>query len=285
MKKDIPLFLAKPEISKHEEKIIEFFGGYQAVKADIAKSIEDIHGGRELPATVTIVICFTNRSGSNLLAEGIATNSNAVLGGEYFNYPTVINFCKRLGIHSFSEYCMRLQRHKFGKKKDRVFCTKLGQSQLYFLTKMKILPHLLPNPRFILIKRRDVLAQAVSFSIAYQTKKWKSSIEGEGSPVVFRENDITNRVEAIVKSNASFEEYFALTGERCFQIYYEDLVEDFGGKMSEAITNLGLELTGAPEYSALSLKRQATSINQQFADRMRQTCSLYRTDPPEKNGE
>ncbi len=280
MRKQRPSFLINHMISNHEKKIIEYFGGYPAVLSDINKRIDDIRKGSQLPASETLVICFTNRSGSNLLAEGIERYSNAAYGGEYFNHPSVIGFCRKRKINSFSEFCIRLQNHTLGKSKKRIFCTKLGQSQLYFLTKIKALPYLLPNPKFVLIKRRDVLAQAVSFSIANQTLKWNNKQEGNGEKAVFQQDDIAKRVKAIVTANAYFDEYFALTGEKCFQFYYEDLVEGFNGKMSELISNLGLEQVATPEYSAISLKRQGNSINQQYSDRMRQVCSLYNIDSP-----
>jgi LPS sulfotransferase NodH len=280
MKKMQSSFLGNQTISNHEKIIIEFFGGYDAVAADIDKCIEEIRDGRELPATETVVICFTNRSGSNLLAEGIEKNSNAALGGEYFNHPMVANFCRKKNISSFSEYCIRLQKHLLRMKKKHIFCTKLGQVQLHFLTKMKVLPYLLPNPKFVLIKRKDILGQAVSFSIANQTSKWKSGQEGTGKRAVFKEADIIKRVEVLVKANASFEQYFALTGEECVQVYYEDLVDNFSGTLSKVIADLGLDLVATPDYSAVSLKRQRTSINQEFFDRVRRSCSLYGNDTP-----
>lgn len=275
MRKPQPSFLGNQTISNHEKIIIEFFGGYAAVAADIDKCIEEIGAGRELPATGTVVICFTNRSGSNLLAEGIEKNSNAAQGGEYFNHPMVVNYCRKRNISSFSEYCISLQKHLLGMKKKHIFCTKLGQAQLYFLTKMKVLPYLLPKPKFVLIKRRDVLGQAVSYSIANQTLKWKSEQEGIGNRAVFKKADIIKRVDVLVKANASFEQYFALTGEECVQVYYEDLVDNFSGTISGVIASLGLDLISTPDYSAVSLKRQRTSINQEFFDRVRRSCSLY----------
>lgn len=253
--------------SDHEEELVRFFGGYERIAEDL-QSI-----GRRPDAGATesredILICFSNRSGSNLLTDGLKRFGDLIESGEYFNYDVVIDFCTRKNITTLSGYYHALKAHVVGTSAS-VFCSKIGWGQLYFLSKVGFVEKLLPRAKYVLTRRRDVLAQAVSFSIASQTGRWTSEHEGRSSEVGFDLNDISNRLSGILLSNYYFDRYFALTGKPKAEIVYEDLERDFSGQMTALMNWLNMPITKVPELAGVSLKRQRDETNEKFIAEIR----------------
>lgn len=254
-------------LSDHEEELVRFFGGYDKIAADIRNPASGANR-TEPRRRQDIVICFSNRSGSNLVIDGLKHFGNLAEGGEYFNFDVVIDFCSIENISTLSGYYHALKEHLLGAG-ESPFCTKLGWGQLYFLSKIGFVDRFLSDASYILMRRRNVLEQAVSFSIAGQTGRWTSEQAGESGEVRFDPEDIVNRLTGILESTLYFERYFALTGKERYEVTYEDLERDFGGQMTALMDWLGMPVKRTPDINEVTLRRQRDAVNANFIANMR----------------
>jgi trehalose 2-sulfotransferase len=247
--------------SGHEARLTEHFG------ADGLRVID-----KSLPAGLrTYVICFTNRCGSNYLADLLSTHPALGRAGEYLNSLGVISVSNRLELKSLQEYLEWLARKKASGQ--GVLGVKLDAGQLLFLTRTGLMPRAFGDVRFIHMRRLDVLAQAVSHSIAFQNKAWTSNHETRkpDEEISFNERQITGMTGRIHEANAKFRAFFDIYGLKPIDVVYEELTADPQAVGDRVLRELGYaELRGGsvrPE--AVSISRQANELNRSFTARIR----------------
>lgn len=249
-------------VSPHGLKIIEYFGLENVIVTEPDE--------RFLPYKYYI-LGFTNRSGSNYLAEMIAGDSRYSPAKETLCARTVIEKSKEHGFKTFSDYLFWLvetsteQGHAFG--------IKASSGQLSWMTAIGAFESCFPKARIIHMKRENVIAQAVSLSVAGQTKQWmstqKSSIESKD--VAYRPIEIGRFVKEIVRANAEFEAFFYKHSIDAVSVSYEEFCENSTLQLKRIYQALGYFDVIDPINSKSSrLQKQATSINQSFEHRFKQ---------------
>lgn len=268
MNREDPRFPIRYEPSIHETEIVKHFSGveltaYQATERDDNEGLD-------------IFICFANRSGSNLFGQSLASTGEIGTFGEYFNHGTVVRLSKEWGSTTLQEYCIDLRMRM--SNNNVVFCSKVGHAQLLFLNRTLVIPRIFSNPKFILVLRRDILAQAISFSIAHQTKAWTSEIEPVDGSVEFRPEDIVEKVSHISSVNNGFKSYFNILHIPYKVVYYEDLVQDPREVVSKSLSWLGLDSDAEYEPSKITLERQATWRNEEYRQRFLELYRHFRGD-------
>ncbi len=207
-----------------------------------------------------LFICFTNRCGSNYLAHLIASTGVLNVAEEMFNASTVQEHAQREGFRSLNEYINFLGRRL---NMSGWLTAKLGLEQLVMLTEAGILDEILGRSRFILIERRDRVAQAVSRSIAAQNLQWTSeqaaAIPDEA--LVYSSEWIARQVAVVEFHNHAFYRFFASNGLAPRHIAYEALMQSPQAHLADIGTWLGFDhFTGNPE--ALRIGRQESAIKQ-----------------------
>lgn len=168
-------------------------------------------------------LCFTNRCGSNYLAQAISSDGRLPQVGENINFDAVINQSSRLGFTSFTEYFLWLSNSVKGK--EGLFGCKTSVGQLLFLYNEGLLSQFASTPKFIHVVRKDVIAQAVSLYIANKTNQWTSEQLGANEPVDYDKESLISIVNGICIQNAAFQSIFQLFGVSPLVVYYENFVE------------------------------------------------------------
>jgi len=245
-------------ISEHERRIDELFGG-----SGIPCPERGVASRSDSNSYSHFVICFVNRSGSNLLARALHSTGRFGLAGEFFNYPAVSHFARRHRIESLTDYAIELRRHSAAT--NGVFGTKLGWAQLYYLSKSRIIPNVYDQVKYVLIERRDVLGQAISYSIADQTKVWNSEQLGKGGRYRFDAADIVKRIRGITNAYARFKAFFALHDIHPMYLTYEELEGDIRAAVAKVVEGLAIPGTGGAkvDMGAVGLQRQRGPLNLQ----------------------
>ena len=141
----------------HGSKIIDYFGD---------ENVNLLNSEVDLERYSPLFICFTNRSGSNAIAEDISSIDGFKFYGEMLNFDAVINNSKLHKISSFYYYLDWL----FSKNKNKRPIIKCSYDQLIFLYNQGYLKNYFINSQFILLERRDLISQAVSHFIASNSK-------------------------------------------------------------------------------------------------------------------
>ena len=126
-------------------------------------------------------ICTSGRSGSNLLCQYLS--STGMLGNplEYFNGSG-----RRL--LGYLEYPDEPSRQidwilTLGATPNGIYGLKAFPAQIEQIEKSIRWTELLPALKFVLLKRRDILGQALSAVRALQTEQWRASMPARGPAI------------------------------------------------------------------------------------------------------
>ncbi|MEM1113454.1 MAG: Stf0 family sulfotransferase [Pseudomonadota bacterium] len=210
------------------------------------------------------ILLFTNRSGSSLVSEHLrATNCFTGLG-EPLNYKLVRERCDEEGIRHFPDY-IRWLVDRMGRE-GAMYGLKASFDQAMMLVRAGIVPGFFNDVRWVLIERSDILSQAVSFSIASQTKKWHSH---RGEAQVEPQYDfaqIRKRVQTLSQAYAAMNSFCAVFDLNPYRINYEQFAAEPVGGAEALAAYLGYPEARVDE-SRLKMRKQRNEVNAQFRDR------------------
>lgn len=242
----------KGEIGIHEQRIAEHFGN--------ACRWNDGDAGIDQGL---FVLGFSNRCGSNMLADYLRQTGSFHFMGESLNFDTVLKRSQENGVESFPDYI----RYLAEPGRDRPFFgVKASWDQLAMLYRWNI-PSMFNQTRVMIIQRRSVVRQAVSLAIATQTRQWSSRQSGTDVTPTFSAKGIAAIITSIERSSAMMLRLCDALGLPYTTLYYEDLLRDPDAVVSAKLGELGIE-TGALKLSAPSISRQSNQINDDFVARM-----------------
>jgi len=254
---------------------IRHFGGMRKFRAGLGDpgTKEDFGNTR-----ADVFICFTNRCGSNFLTHLLASTGFMKKGGEVFNRERVARISERNNIAGFNQFCQFVRRSH--RADSGVSSLKVSWHQLYFLHQHHLIPNVFQSPRFVFLRRRDILGQAVSYSIAQQTKALTSKHQSEVPGSRYDEAQILNFIERITTSNAHIEALLSLVDAPVCEIYYEDLVAAPQKTIRQVFSALGLsgDLDLAPEdirikMGKVPLKKQGNQHNEEYYQAVKRSFS------------
>lgn len=140
------------------------------------------------------------------------------------------------------------------------------------VTDVELLGAHLGQLRFVHLRRRDVVAQAVSWAKALQTHYWHpgEAVQPGGQDPHYDDELIGRLVAAIDKFEAYWNQWFAAHGIVPHQVVYEDLAADPLGTAHGLLDYLGLQVP-AGRRLVIEHRRQADDVNADWAARFRTT--------------
>jgi LPS sulfotransferase NodH len=201
-------------------------GGNDHIQMVEARLGEIVPTATELRRDIRYVfLCFTNRCGSNFLANALGSSGHLNRAGEFFNWDAIVDNCLEEKLTSLPEYVNSLT---YREGKNGFLVSKLSYMHLEILGKAGILDRIIDLSRFVLVERIDKLAQAISYDLAFQTGKWTHNMPTRRSEaeLEFSYGWITEIIEAILDQNQRFARFFALNGIIPSVATYERFVED-----------------------------------------------------------
>ena len=217
-------------------------------------------GTLDIPDNVSFLLLgFTNRSGSNYLAELIASDGRIANAGENLNFDTILEHSIKNGFKSLHEYFQFLVRHT---RFNNVVSIKVAPAHLEVLTVAGILDKIIDRCKFVVIERNDKLGQAISHAIAFQTGKFMSTMpDAEATPALkFDADELTTIIEDISESYKQFSLFFSRNGIVPAHVMYEHLVADPEAVIKYVGQQVGFENLKI-ETSKVTLTKQANATN------------------------
>ncbi|MEM9004283.1 MAG: Stf0 family sulfotransferase [Cyanobacteria bacterium P01_F01_bin.86] len=224
------------------------------------------------------IVCSTGRSGSNLLCKTLAETNILGYAREYFHEDTLEKYID--GNHNSELYDYITQVYEQGTSPNHCFNVKLHWHQYRALIKLsrkvfddlqgktdfEVLGSLFPNPYYIYIRRSDVLRQAISTVIAYQSGVWiatgdKQLRDLQASDLRFQPVKIYRYKVALEKHNAAWRKAFARHNQTFYELIYEELIESFPEKMAEIFSFLDAD---PPDSLVMPTKKLANETNEQW---------------------
>jgi hypothetical protein len=157
--------------------------------------------------------------------------------------------------------------HRHNTADGRLFGVKASANQLLTLYRWGGLAAF-GTVRNIRITRRDLIAQAVSLSIARQSRQWSSAQPAQAqAQATFRPDDILTKAEAIAEQLRLQDIILTTLDLPVLDLTYEDLTTDPAVTLSRVMRHFGLPDDLPPPQTGLA--RQADSRNADFIARIR----------------
>lgn len=209
------------------------------------------------------VICTTPRSGSNFLAQLLASTGELGRPLEYFNGPA-----RRVLDHPDFPDDPEAQLHaipRLGASDNGVYAFKL------FITQFDEVAHThwplrLPNLSFVRLERRDLLGQAISFARAIQTGQYRST-SPSGGQAVYDGHSIAHCLSLVVGQQARWQAYFAVNNLKPLTIAYEDIVADPAAAVKAVGQLMGLTEPPRIDTALVNLQIQRDAQSEEWRAR------------------
>lgn len=219
---------------------------------------------RSASANRGYAICTSPRSGSNLFGQHLS--STGVLGKplEYFNgsarrslgYPDYPDDPTQQIDWILSE----------GATPNGIYGVKIFPNQFDEVEKSLSWTQLLPNLAFVLLKRRDLLGQAISALRAAQTLQYRSTQVPQGVPC-YDGRQIHARLQVAARDYARWELFFARKDITPTIIIYEDMQADPQTAVDQVAHQFGLRKRARVSAECIDLQVQRDALTDQWRAR------------------
>lgn len=236
----------------HEKNIYDHFGGNVVYMDEIIFNFP------------LFIIAFTNRTGSNLLASRLHSTGLYSVIGENLNYDEVIIRSSKTDVKSFPAYIAGLVNIR--ENSSKIFGIKASWDQLLMICRWGI-NRMFSDIAVVHIERESLVEQAVSFSIAGQTKRWTSEYPDTGMSPVYNRDDIDSKLYDIVSSNQAIIAICDIMKMRRLRVTYEELVKDPDKVVGNVARFSGVIDT--PIMSSAGIRKQASENNTKFSEMYR----------------
>jgi LPS sulfotransferase NodH len=240
------------------------------------------------PGFDSYLICATPRTGSTLLCALLTSSGVAGRPASYFNRRSLHDYAGSWRIarpddgridDAYVRAALTAGRTSNGVFGGRIMAETLPEllgdlavDSGPSVTDVELLRAHLGQLRFVHLRRRDVVAQAVSWAKALQTHYWHPGevVQPGGQDPHYDEDLIGRLVVAIDKFEASWNQWFAAHGLAPHQVVYEDLAADPLGTAHGVLDHLGLRVPPGRQL-VVEHRRQADDVNADWAARFRTT--------------
>jgi trehalose 2-sulfotransferase len=229
--------------------------------------------------TVRYVLAGEPRTGSNMLARALWHTGLAGLPSEYLNDAYVLDFFERWEFAASdpaemaARYIQQLMAHRTSP--NGVFGIKVHGGHLPGLD--ADLHELLRSPRYLWLRRRDSLRQAISYVLARQTGVW--IVDGTYVPLAepiaeprYSYSEIRAQLRLFDEATRTWGWYFDHRGIVPHVLFYEDLVARYEETVLGCLRHLDVELPG--QIPAPGLSRQANSVTEEWCERFKRDDAL-----------
>jgi trehalose 2-sulfotransferase len=228
----------------------------------------------------SFTIAFSPRCGSTLLSNILAVGG-AGKPTEYFQYPYDANEYFKLGkeapvLSSFQSIVREHCANKiFGSKMAHDHRARLDELLTQQIANYEGVDSILPDHKWIFVKRKDLIRQAISLCIAQATGVWHMKQDQPNTAEPGVEYDffaILSGLTMLLANNFNWGLYFERRDLSPLTIFYEDFLADKTSALKSIATHLGLEsniLTNVPPNSEGGLAK-ISDRQKDLYERMRQ---------------
>lgn len=238
----------------HEEKLREFFTEF------------NINNKKPAVTEPVSILLFLNRSGSSMLSEHLRATGAFSGFGEPFNYKLVIERAQQNNLRTFREYLDWLMENI--RVPGTHFGMKASLDQTLMLLRSGALPNFFADVNWIVVERADTLSQAISFSIAQQTRHWNSLDEPVNAPQPeYNFAELRELVFRFSDTYAATRILLASLGVPHHHLTYEQFVADPMNETKQLARALGVK-NAEIDPTHLKLKKQARATNSAFKSRL-----------------
>lgn len=214
--------------------------------------------------TVRYVLCTTPRSGSHFLGHLLQGTGLFGYPLEYFNPLNFPEWQKRAIAEGADEVVAFLENKRT--TPNGCFGIKLHYSHLTKAVEVIGLRRLIDTSRFVLLRRRDVLGQAISWARASQTRAWISGMP-ELAPASYDRAAVAYRLNLVLEHTAGWQRFLAENGVLPLELTYEDVMANPADAMAKIADLLNIHLPASSVAYELRTKLQRSHANDDWRER------------------
>jgi LPS sulfotransferase NodH len=191
---------------------------------------------------------------------------------EYANGVNLAEWKKRFGVSSLAEVLAELQRRRTSP--NGVFGIKIHYKHLKMFGGFNNLLKMFPGAYYVLISRRDVLGQAISWSVARQTGVWISGMTPKNKIAKYSFARIDECLRSIILDTASWRHALAAGGCRYIELTYEDFLQDPAGSSKAVARFMDVDLPSRELPQKQATRKQASEKNDEWRERFLSDANL-----------
>jgi LPS sulfotransferase NodH len=219
------------------------------------------------------LIACTSRSGSTLLAASL--ERYGLDAQEFFNPEGPVKQAVYAGsARSLRDYANLLAQTAV---KGGWFVTKGALDSFFSLCYLREFPERSADWKIVLLRRRNVIRQAVSMEVAAKTQQWNSRQPklDVARPADYSFDSLEKRLEYILATNEKWERAVSVLGIEPHRLFFEDLIADVTGETKKVARYLGIDVESFPQAGdhAPWPKPQSTPLNTLWENRFRRDLS------------
>lgn len=229
------------------------------------------------------LICSIERTGSSLLADGLARTGVAGYPREYFHPGFLRGLAMQRELSRYANYFAGIIQA--GTTANGVWGGKMHWSHMEGLMAVlrytpeyrgisapTIMASIFPNLRYIWLIRQDRLRQAISLLKAQQTNTWRE-IAGQTTARVpaaiptFDAVALDGLMQEIMAHEIAWQHYFAACGAQPYTVTYEDLHRTHAETIRQILRFLDIDVPTSLMIAAPRLKMQADVLSEEWVQR------------------
>ena len=235
-----------------------------AVERSLAE-VTDARFGDNPFADVALKVCIaaSARTGSNYLCQRL--REVGIRAGEYFHSRRLRALLAKTG-ERLEDHCAGLVR-RFAYR--GTFAVKGAIDVLAIPHLCGELPANLASWRFVHLRRRDIVKQAISHVLARQSGEWRSPTPGTTADRAYDARSILALARQMIEVNALWEGFFTDSQVTPLRIWYEDLDASPETVCAAVARFAGIQAPPVPGAGPPLLARQANVLNAEWEARLR----------------
>jgi LPS sulfotransferase NodH len=232
-----------------------------------------------LNPAISYIIASVQRSGTHLLCSILRSTGIAGSPEEHFLSKPGETWEKRWGAPSRVAYVQNVLRKNTAA--NGVFGTVVMWSYFERMLQMlqeipayktsngaQLLAAVFCKPKYIWMRRRNHVEQAVSWAMACQTGVWTQKAEEKSQPQAIPKFDfkvIDEWCNRIVAHDEGWANYFRENQIEPLVLFYEDVVASHRAAAERVLEFLGLQFPPGLEIPPPAVEKQATGISEEWA--------------------
>ncbi|MBT9315570.1 Stf0 family sulfotransferase [Leptothoe spongobia] len=231
------------------------------------------------------IICSTGRSGSTLFCRTLGTIEVAGNPREHF-HPRLLSeraisvdnpeyfydyYCKVIEENSSEEGVFGVKMH-WDQLQDFLVICRSCIEELKSASNLEVINYMFPNTKFIYIRRGDILKQAISTEVAYQTGTWtvpkqNADVARYSKPqktriLLFNPLGIYRYKWGLQKMNNQWKSFFEENSIGFYEVVYEELVASFDKSIHDVLDFLGIK-TDSQTFD-IPTKKLSNQVNKRW---------------------
>ena len=216
-----------------------------------------------------LAMLFMSRSGSSAIARHISENFDCGTVREALNLPNLVTQKERQGAADLTE---ALKRYVADNGSSGWFAFKAASVGLASGEVTGFTERYQHLSSYLLLMRRDIIAQAVSITMARATGRYHSN-QQERRPLTdddFKPEQILQHMQEIAQGTERLRRYITISGRPWRAVLYETFDDGDVGPIGQALRYLGLpERTQSRELGGRPLERVTRTENAVWIEKVR----------------